>query len=147
MHVSTRPTGGPVAKPAVVPGDPRLLRLVLRLDAVATGTVGVAALAGSAVFDSALGLRTALLAGVGAFLVVYALGVWWIAAQPSLRRTAVRAVVGLNLFWFADSVLTAVTGWLDPTTLGTAVIVVQAIAVLAFADLQIIGLRKARQSA
>ncbi|MYW06272.1 hypothetical protein [Streptomyces sp. SID3343] len=147
MRVSGRPVGAEAADPAVVHGDTKLLRLVLRLDAAATGAVGGAAVAGSTVLDSALGLRTAFLAGVGAFLVVYALGVWWIATRPNLRRAAVRSVIGLNLIWCADSVLTAAAGWFDPTTLGTTVIVVQAVAVLAFADLQIIGLRKARRNA
>ncbi|MGW1990739.1 hypothetical protein [Embleya sp. NPDC001921] len=129
-----------------VRGDTGLLRIALRLDAIATGAVGLAALVGCAAFDGALGLSTAFLAGLGAFLVLYALGVWRVATRATPHRTAVRVVIGLNLLWFADSVLTAVAGWMDPTGLGTALIVLQAIAVLGFADLQMFALRKARKS-
>ncbi|MGW9214028.1 hypothetical protein ACWGR4_44675 [Embleya sp. NPDC055664] len=136
-------TGGPGDR---VRGDTNLLRLALRLDAIATGAVGLAALAGCAFLDGALGLPTAFLAGLGAFLVLYAVGVWLIGGSDTPHRTAVRAVIGLNLVWFADSVAMAIAGWLDPTTLGTTLIVLQAVAVLGFADLQILGLRKARTS-
>ncbi|MYS79354.1 hypothetical protein [Embleya scabrispora] len=141
---STFATGGPGDR--AVRGDTGLLRIALRLDAIATGAVGLAALAGCAAFDGALGLPTAFLAGLGAFLVLYALGVWRVAGRSTPHRTAVRVVIGLNLLWFADSVLTAVAGWLDPTGLGTTLIVLQAIAVLAFADVQVFALRKANKS-
>ncbi|OPC81285.1 hypothetical protein B4N89_10300 [Embleya scabrispora] len=136
-------TGGPGGR---VRGDTGLLRLALRLDAIATGVVGLAALAGCALVDGALGLPTAFLAGLGAFLVLYAVGVWRIGGSDAPHRTAVRAVIGLNLVWFADSVGMAIAGLLDPTTLGTTLIVLQAVAVLGFADVQILGLRKARTS-
>ncbi|MET4921587.1 hypothetical protein P3L51_04295 [Streptomyces sp. PSRA5] len=134
------------ADSTAVRGDTGLLRLALRLDAVATGAVGAAALIGCAALDSALGLPVAFLAGIGAFLVLYALFVAWVGSARAPRRVAVRAVIGANLAWFALSVVTAAAGWLDPTGPGTALIVVQAAAVLGFADLQFYGLRKARKS-
>ncbi|MFF7246494.1 hypothetical protein ACFZBU_21600 [Embleya sp. NPDC008237] len=145
LHSTFAAAGGP--GDGAVRGDTGLLRIALRLDAIATGAVGLLALAGCAAFDGALGLPTAFLAGLGAFLVLYALGVWRVAARSAPHRTAVRVVIGLNLLWFADSVLTALTGWLDPTGLGTTLIVLQAIAVLGFADVQIFALRKANKSA
>ncbi|WP_406283146.1 hypothetical protein [Embleya sp. NBC_00896] len=138
--VTDTPTGA-------VRGDTGLLRMVLRLDAIATAAVGVAALAGCALLDSALGLPTAFLAGVGAFLTLYALVVWRIGTPGQPNRNAVRTVIALNLVWMADSVAMALAGWFDPTGLGTALIVLQAIAVLGFADLQLFGLRKANRSA
>lgn len=134
------------ADSAVVRGDTRLLRLALRLDAVATGAVGAAALIGCAALDPVLGLPVAFLAGIGAFLVVYAVFVARVGSAPAPNRKAVRAVIGGNLAWFALSVVTAAAGWLDPTGLGTVMIVVQAVAVLGFADVQLYGLRKARTS-
>ncbi|MEV0780155.1 hypothetical protein ACIBLA_27500 [Streptomyces sp. NPDC050433] len=135
------------ADSTVVRGDTGLLRLALRLDSAATGAVGAAALIGCAALDSVLGLPVAFLAGIGAFLVLYALFVAWVGSAGTPRRTAVWTVIGSNLAWFALSVVTAVAGWLDPAGLGTALIVVQAVAVLGFADLQLYGLRKARKSA
>ncbi|WP_329038108.1 hypothetical protein OIE71_31515 [Streptomyces sp. NBC_01725] len=131
---------------AVVRGDTGLLRLALRLDAVATGAVGAAALIGCAALDQVLGLPVAFLAGVGAFLVLYALFPARVGSASAPNRKAVWAVVGGNLAWFALSVVTAAAGRLDPTGLGTVVIVVQAVAVLGFADVQLLGLRRARRS-
>ncbi|WP_405792158.1 hypothetical protein [Streptomyces sp. NBC_01506] len=139
------PTSASADSTAVL-GDVRLLRLALRLDAVATGGVGAAALIGCAALDSALGLPVAFLAGIGAFLVLYALFVGRVSTASAPHRTAVRLVIGSNLAWFALSAVTAAAGWLDPTGLGTALIVAQAVAVLGFADVQLIGLRKARTS-
>ncbi|MFI6082909.1 hypothetical protein ACIBBB_18345 [Streptomyces sp. NPDC051217] len=134
------------ADSTAVHGDTGLLRLALRLDAAATGAVGAAALIGCAALDSALGLPAAFLAGTGAFLVLYALFVARVSTARAPHRTAVRLVIGSNLAWFALGVLTAAAGWLDPTGLGTALIVVQAVAVLGFADLQLYALRRARKS-
>lgn len=136
----------PSTDSTVVRGDTGLLRLALRLDAVATGAVGAAALIGCAALDSVLGLPVAFLAGIGAFLVLYAVFAAWVGSARAPRRTAVWTVIGSNLGWFALSVVTAAAGWLDPTGLGTALIVVQAVAVLGFADLQLYALRKARKS-
>lgn len=130
----------------VVRGDTGLLRLALRLDAVATGAVGAAALTGCAALDSVLGLPVAFLAGIGAFLVLYALLVARIGSASAPNRNAVRAVIGGNLAWFALSAVMAAAGWLDPTGPGTVMIVVQAVAVLGFADIQLFGLRRARTS-
>ncbi|MCI3220622.1 hypothetical protein [Streptomyces sp. NP-1717] len=136
------PTGAGVLR-----GDTGLLRLALRLDAVATGAVGAAALIGCAALDSALGLPAAFLAGIGVFLVLYALFVARAGSAPVPDRGAVWVVIGGNLAWFALSAVTAAAGWLGPTGLGTVMIVIQAVAVLGFADLQFYGLRRARESA
>ena len=58
------------------------LRAVLRLDAVASGTLGLAATARAGVLDTALGLPSNLLLGVGVFLVVYAAGLVALAGRP-----------------------------------------------------------------
>jgi hypothetical protein len=129
-----------------VRGDTGLLRLALRLDAVATGVFGVAVLAGCALVDSTLGLSTAFLAGTGAFVVLYALAVWRVAAAQAPNRTGVRVVIALNLLWTAASLVTAFAGWLDPTGMGTALIVLQAVVVLGFVDLQVFAVRKAHKS-
>ncbi|MFI1378872.1 hypothetical protein [Embleya sp. NPDC020886] len=142
---STFAAGGSTGDGAVR-GDTGLLRIALRLDAIATGAVGLAALAGCAAFDGALGLPTAFLAGLGAFLLLYASAVWRVAGRSAPHRIGVRVVIALNLMWFADSLVMAGAGWLDPTGLGTTLVVLQAIAVLGFADLQIFGLRKANRS-
>lgn len=124
-----------------------LLRLALKLDAVATGALAVLGLVAAPLLDSMLGTPSSLLLPVGLFLLVFAAAVWLIGTRPQVSRVAAWSVVALNLLWVVGSVAAVVAGWLPLTTLGTAFVLVQAVAVLVFADLQILGLRRARSGA
>lgn len=119
------------------------LSMVLRLDAAASGALGVLLLAAGWAVDDLLGLPVALTAPIGGFLVVWA----GVIAALGIRRTfaagAIRAVVAVNAAWVVASLALAVTG--DLTGLGIAFVIAQAAAVALFAELQITGLRKARQ--
>jgi hypothetical protein len=126
-------------------GD-RPLRLALRLDAAASGALGVLLAAGGALLDGLLDIPTAVLVPVGAFLVLYAAGLWLVGSRPRVSRPAVRVVVAGNLGWVAASVVAAAAGWWSPTAAGTAFVLVQAAAVVVFAELQLSGLRRARSA-
>ena len=128
-------------------GRDRLLRLALKLDAVASGTLGGLALVAGPLLDGLLGVPTALLQAVGLFLAAYAAALWIVASRPGVSRSAAWTVVALNLLWAAASVAVLANGWLPLTGLGTAFVLLQAGAVALFADLQIIGLRRARPAA
>lgn len=119
-----------------------LLRPVLRLDAAASGALGVAAAAGAGVLDTLLGLPADLLLGVGIFLVVYAVGLVVLAARPRIPRPAVWVVVLGNSAWVLASLGLAVGLWSTMTVLGVAVVLAQAGAVAVFADLQYAALRR-----
>lgn len=123
--------------------DDGLLRLVLKLDAVATAAVGVLSLAASTVLDGLLGTPTALLAPVGLFLVVYAAFVWIVATRHRLSRPAVWIAIVVNLLWAVDSVVLVAAGWFPLTALGIAFVVGQGGAVALFAAAQLYALRKA----
>jgi hypothetical protein len=118
------------------------LRTVLRLDAIASGAIGVLFLAAAGALQDHLGTPTALTRGTGALLVAFAVFVW----NVSTRTTGglVGLVIGLNLFWVVDSVVYAVADD-GLTALGVAFTLVQAAAVLGFAALEYVGLRKARR--
>jgi hypothetical protein len=128
-------------------GRDRPLRLALRLDAAASGALGVLLAAGGALLDDLLGIPAAVLVPVGAFLVLYAAGLWLVGSRPRVSRPAVWAVVAGNLGWVAASVVAAAAGWWSPTAAGTVVLLVQAAAVAVFAELQLSGLRRARPAA
>jgi hypothetical protein len=119
-----------------------LLRPVLRLDAAASGALGVAAAAGAGVLDTLLGLPADLLRGVGIFLVVYAVGLVVLAARPRIPRPAVWVVVLGNSAWVLASLGLAVGLWSTMTVLGLVVVLAQAGAVAVFADLQYAALRR-----
>jgi len=119
-----------------------LLRPVLRLDAAASGALGIAAVAGAGVLDTLLGLPADLLRGVGIFLVVYAVGLVVLAARPRIPRPAVWVVVLGNSAWVLASLGLAVGLWSTMTALGLVVVLAQAGAVAVFADLQYAALRR-----
>lgn len=121
----------------------RALRGVLRLDAVASGALGIAAAAGAGVLDTLIGLPAEMLLGVGIFLVVYAAGLVLLAARPAIPRPATWVVVLGNTAWVLVSLGLAVGAWERLTVLGAVVVLAQAAAVAVFADLQwATGLRR-----
>ncbi len=120
------------------------LRLALGLDAAVTGVNGVAYLAAAGPLSELLGLSPELLRGAGAFLVGFSALVALLARRRTPAPAAVLAVVVANAAWAADSVVAAAAGWGSPTGVGTAWIVLQAVAVAAFGALQLLALR-ARQ--
>ncbi|WP_205697253.1 hypothetical protein [Conexibacter sp. SYSU D00693] len=125
-----------------------LLRRALQLDAAASGALGAALAVASPALDEPLGLPTAVLAAVGAVLVAFAAAVWRVGTGTAAGRIstgAARAVVAVNLLWVVDSAALAVFQWGSPTGLGTVFVALQAAAVLAFADLQLLGLHRARR--
>lgn len=121
-----------------------LLRLALRLDAVASGALGLLAVAAAPALDDLLGIEPSVLRPIGIFLVLFAAAVAVIASRPRIGPAAAWTVIGVNALWVIDSVAVVATGWLDLTGLGIAFVLVQAAAVAFFADLQFMGLRRTR---
>jgi len=119
-----------------------LTRVALKLDAVVTGANGAAYLAGASLLDDALGLPEGFLRATGAFLLVFAAAVWFTATRPALNRNAVHAVILLNALWVVDSLALVTLGWYDPSTAGSAWVVLQAIVVAGFAALQAYAVRQ-----
>ena len=120
-----------------------LLRLVLKLDAVASGALGALSLAAGPALDDLLGTPLALLVPVGAFLVLWAAALWGLASRARISRTAVLAVIGLNLLYAVDAITVAMTGWFPLSDLGIAFVLAQAAAVALFAAAQLYALRRA----
>ena len=126
-----------------------LLRLALKLDAAATGALGVLVLlaAGTVLGDQRpfvllLGTPLALLVPLGLFLVAYAAFVWGVGDRRRINRTGAWVVVVVNLLWVLGSVALVVAGWLPLTALGAAFVLVQGAAVALFAVLQFLGLHR-----
>jgi len=119
-----------------------LLRLSLKLDAFASGAVGLVLAAGAPVLDGELGAPAAALVAVGVLLVAWAAGLLYLVSRPRIKRPAVWTIIGVNVLWAVDSVLLA-ADWSALTAAGTAFVLAQAAAVVVLADLQFVGLRRA----
>lgn len=124
-----------------------LLLLSFKLDAAASGALGVLTLVAGTVLDGLLGTPLALLVPVGLFLVAFAAFVWVVGTRPRINGTAAWSVVAFNLVWVLASIALVAAGPLPLTILGVAFVLAQAVAVFLFADPQFLGLRRARPAA
>ncbi|ESP95796.1 hypothetical protein KQH42_29810 [Streptomyces sp. CHA1] len=120
------------------------LRLFLALDAAVTGANGLIYLLAAGPVGRLLDVDSNFLRGIGVFLTVYGIAVAALAAKPLPSSAATKAVIEINALWALGSIAAVVFGWLDPNTVGTVWIPLQAVLVAAFAALQYGALRKTR---
>jgi hypothetical protein len=124
--------------------ESRFLRTILTLDAVTCGVMGAGLLALNSRLDAWLGVPAALTIGTGVFLLAFAAALWTLATRARISPVAVWLVILGNLGWVVASVVVAFGDLFALTGLGVAFIVAQAAAVVVIADLEYVGLRKAR---
>ena len=132
------------ARVAVRPARRSLLHTALVLDAVVTGANGLAYLVAAGPLGDLFDLSTGLLRAVGAVLLAFAVLVALTARRDDPPAPAVRAIIAVNGAWVAAGLVTAAAGWGSPSTVGTVWVVAQALVVAAFAELQLVGLRRSR---
>lgn len=123
------------------------LRTVIGLDAAACGVMGAAFAFDAGWLAGPLGLSPALMQPVGLFLVGYAALLAWLASRPALPRAVVWSLVGFNLLWAVESIALVALDWAQPTTLGLAVVIGQALAAAIVAHLQYLSMKRARAAA
>ncbi|NUO78298.1 MAG: hypothetical protein HOQ32_20090 [Lysobacter sp.] len=127
-----------VARPANAP----LLRRAIQLDAVATAAMAALLIAAVAPLSQWLHLPQNLLLGAGLVLVPYVAYLGWLLSRERISNAQVWSVIAINACWVIDSAIVLVAGWVQPNDLGMAFVIVQAVAVAAFAELQYFGLRR-----
>jgi hypothetical protein len=116
-----------------------MLKFALKLDGVASFTMGVLAL----VIRPEIGLPLGWMIGVGIFFVAYGVGVFSLGMRAFPDRRMVLLVIIGNAVWGIDSILTAELRWFPLTDAGVGLVLMQALAVFVFAALQFAGLRRA----
>ncbi len=124
-------------------GQSTLLQKALVADAVITGVTGVAMFLGAGFLASLFGLPDALLRYAGLSLIPFAAFVAVMATRDQVSRVAVRAIIIANALWVVDSFLLLLTGWVQPSLLGYAFVIGQAVIVAGFAEVQHMGLKMA----
>lgn len=118
------------------------LRRVLFADAATCVATGLLLTLGSGALERFLGLPTGPLRYAGASLLPFAAFLVYLATREHLSPRVVWTVIVLNALWTADSLLLLLTGWVAPTEMGYAFVIVQALGVAAFAGLEYFGLKK-----
>ena len=121
------------------------LRRVLLADAVMSGAAGLLMLLGAGLLTEMLDLPAMLLRTAGLILLPYAAFVVYVANRS--QRAAVWAVILINALWAIDSVVLLLSGWVAPNALGYAFVLIQAVAVALFAELEYVGLRRSEAAA
>jgi hypothetical protein len=124
-----------------------LLRFALRLDAIATAATGTAMAGLAATLEPLLQLPASLLGAAGLFCLVYAAVIGLLSLRATLPRWAVWTVVIGNALWALECAALTVVGGFSPSTLGIAFLLVQAVVVFGFAELQYLGLKRSTLAA
>lgn len=118
------------------------LRWVLFADAATCVATGLLLMLGSSSLQQSLGLSAKLMQYAGISLLPFAAFVIYLATEENAVLSMVWAVILLNALWTIDSIILLLSGWIEPTAIGTAFILFQAFGVAMFAGLEYIGLRK-----
>jgi hypothetical protein len=125
-----------------VPDTSTFLRRTLWLDAAVSGTTGAVMWLGAELLERWLALPAALFQIAGVSLLPFAALLVALATRPAVARGAIGAVIAANALWVVASVALLLSHHVAPTLLGYAFVIVQAVAVLGFAELQWVGLRR-----
>lgn len=92
-------------------------------------------------FAELLALPRELLLGSGLALLPLGLFLLWLSSGETVNRLLVWAVLTINALWVVDSLL-LVAGWIAPNLLGHVFVIGQALVVLLFLELELIGLKR-----
>lgn len=93
-------------------------------------------------FAELLALPRELLLGSGLALLPLGLFLLWLSSGETVNRLLVWAVLTINALWVVDSLLLLVAGWIVPNLLGHVFVIGQALVVLLFLELELIGLKR-----
>jgi hypothetical protein len=123
------------------------LRRGLLVDGVISGATGLLLLFGAGFLQELLGVPGTLLRTAGVILVPFAAALLYMATRQRLSPGAVRTVIVSNVLWVVASIGLLISGAITPSILGYGFIVMQAVAVGVFAEVQYVGLRRTRSTA
>jgi hypothetical protein len=128
--------------PATVAKD-SFLRFAIRLDAVLSGLMGIVGVPFAHQIAELSGTTPAFEYSIGAFFIAYGVGVYALSLGKRVTRLGAILVVG-NLVYSALTVLAVLTGFWPLTTAGIVLTLGSGVYTLVMADLQYLGLKRAR---
>jgi len=123
--------------------SPALTR-ALRIDAVASGAMGLLLAIDAGALQSMLGLPTPLLRGAGLFLVPFAAALLALAPRSGRAPGLVRLIVAGNVLWIVASIALVAATSGSITLLGELFVLGQAVAVGLFVYLESRAIRDSR---
>lgn len=123
------------------------LRNALHADAAISGAAGLLMAAGAPFLSGLLDLPSGLLFWAGVALFPFVAMLIVVARRQSVSRMVLIEIIAINALWVIGSFALMFSGAVSPNLLGVAFISAQAIAVALFAQLQLVGLRRAAPAA
>jgi len=122
--------------------SPRFLRHVMLADAASCLATGALQVAFTQPLSQLLALPAPLLAATGWFMLAYAAAAAWVGTRLPVPRALVAVFAAGNLGWAVGCVALLAAGGLQPTGLGYAWVLAQAVTVAVLAELQWTGMRR-----
>lgn len=122
--------------------SPHFLRRVLWLDAASGVASGLLQFGFADALAPVLGLPAQLLLWSSYALAVFVLAISWIATRKSIPTEAVWLLIGGNVLWVLGCLGLLASSLVAPTVFGVAFLVVQAVTVGMFVELEWIGVRQ-----
>ncbi len=132
-----------ISTPRLKESSDSLLRFAMRADATLSGLAGIAAVPLAGWLADTSGTTKAFEYSMGAFFIVYGLGVLWLAARPSVRRAGIVLATG-NLLFTVASVGLVLADVFPLTTTGVVLTLGTGAYTAVFAELQYQGWRRAK---
>jgi hypothetical protein len=119
------------------------LRRALIVDAVISGATGLLMIVAAGILETILNVPATLLRYAGISLVPFVAYLIYLTGRTQLTRGSIWFVIAANAAWVIGSALLLLSDQIQPNALGYAFVIVQAIAVAGFAEMQYVGLRRA----
>ena len=123
------------------------LRKALIVDAAVSTVATIAMIGGADAIHGLLGLPSGLLFWAGVAMIPFVTTLGLVIRANAAPAGVIPAIIALNFAWVAASLYVAFGPTFAPTLLGQVFVCTQAAAVLLFAELQVMGLRRASATA
>ena len=130
-----------ISTPRLKESSDSLLRFALRADATASGLMGIAGIPLAGWLAEVSGTPVAFEYSVSAFFIAFAVGVFALAARPSVKRTGIVIAAG-NVLYTVATVVFVLADVFPLTTVGVVLTLATGVYTLVMAELQYQGVRR-----
>ena len=130
-----------ISTPRLKESSDSLLRFALRADATASGLMGIAGIPLAGWLAEVSGTPVAFEYTVSAFFIAFAVGVFALAARPSVKRTGIVIAAG-NVLYTVATVVFVLADVFPLTTVGVVLTLATGVYTLVMAELQYQGVRR-----
>jgi hypothetical protein len=132
-----------ITTPHLKESSDSLLRFALRADAIASGLMGIAGIPLAGWLAEISGTSIAFEYAMSAFFIVFAIGVFALAARPSVKLTGIVVAAG-NVLYTCASVVFVLADVFPLTTVGVVLTLAVGVYTLVMAELQYQGWRRVK---